>query len=285
MIPFALSKDRKLVSIQEVLPGLACNCICPACESPLIARKGRRNAHHFAHYRNPECPGALESSLHLMAKSILKRKGKIVLPPIFLHGQSSPVEYASLFQFGGVRLEKYQDGLVPDIILETAAKSILVEIAVHHPAGSGKIWKLQRAGLTAIEIDVKAIYLELAGLGKGTDLAVFTDKIVNGIQHKKWLFNPKQHALENRIRAQADRKKVKHRVYHHKEHYLVDACPLYKRFRRNGPRAGRSYANVFLDCLSCRCCFEIEYHKKHVGYRRIVTQPEYVYCLGVIPSS
>ncbi|MCB0634303.1 MAG: hypothetical protein KDD15_31440, partial [Lewinella sp.] len=63
MIPYALSKNGMPVGIQDVPRGLACHCHCPACGAPLIARKGKHKAHHFAHYRQPECTYALESSL------------------------------------------------------------------------------------------------------------------------------------------------------------------------------------------------------------------------------
>ncbi|MCB0633407.1 MAG: hypothetical protein KDD15_26910 [Lewinella sp.] len=280
MIPYALSKNSMPVGIQDVPRGLACNCICPACSAPLIARKGKRKSHHFAHYRQPECTNALESSLHLMAKAVLKRSTKIVLPPIYLHGRERAVEYARLYQYGSVRAEAYLQGMVPDLILETPDNKVLVEIAVSHSSRSDKIWKLQQARLAAIEIDVLDLHLELAGMGKGGDLCAFSEAIIQGIRHKKWLFNPKQHALEYQCRERSDRKKVKHKQFDGRHHHIVESCPEGKRFRRSGPREGCSYANVFSDCLHCSYCFEIEYAKKHVGYRQIATQPAYVYCLG-----
>ena len=281
MIPFALSKENTLVSVAEVPGGLACNCICPHCRAPLIAKKGNRNIHHFAHYRSPECTGALESSLHQLAKSILKREQKLVLPPIFLHTrEQQPFRHARLFQFAGLRLETYLQGMVPDIILETVRERVLVEVAVHHPSRADKIWKLQQARLTALEIDVLSIYHELAGMGKGADLDAFTEYIIHSIRHKHWLFHPQQHAMEYGLRAKANRKPVKHKQFGVHHHYIVGGCPIGKRFRRYGPMDGRSYANVFADCLHCIHCFEIEYHKKHVGYRQVATSPRWVYCLG-----
>ncbi|GAC06206.1 hypothetical protein [Paraglaciecola chathamensis] len=38
-LTFAL-KDNVLVSIANVARGLACECVCPACNGPLIAKKG-----------------------------------------------------------------------------------------------------------------------------------------------------------------------------------------------------------------------------------------------------
>ncbi len=279
MIPYARTENKLMVHIQDVRPGLACNCYCPACGSRLIARKGRRNAHHFAHYRKPECTYALESSLHAMAKSILERSGKIVLPPVYVHYQDKPLTFARLFQFSATRIEQHQNGIVPDIILESAGGEILVEIKVEHASTQGKVWKLQQARLPAIEIDVKTIHFELAGMGKGTDLAAFSESIIHDFRHKKWLFNPKQHAVENRTRQTADSKPVKKRLYNGTYYFTVFGCPRYKRIIPTGHLKGQAYASVFGDCLSCPQCFEIEYHKKHVGYRQIATVPKCVYCM------
>ena len=37
---YAFNADGKLVHISEVEKGKACGCRCPACNEPLIARKG-----------------------------------------------------------------------------------------------------------------------------------------------------------------------------------------------------------------------------------------------------
>ena len=42
---------ERLVHIDEVERGLACNCICPCCEQRMIANKGEKNQHYFSHER------------------------------------------------------------------------------------------------------------------------------------------------------------------------------------------------------------------------------------------
>lgn len=50
LIPYAkLIDDGRLVTIDEVESGLACNCICDGCGAPMVARKGQEKAHHFGH--------------------------------------------------------------------------------------------------------------------------------------------------------------------------------------------------------------------------------------------
>lgn len=61
-------KNGKTVHISEVESGLKCECICPACGEALIARKGKKVIHHFAHKSTEECEYGYQTSLHLVAR-------------------------------------------------------------------------------------------------------------------------------------------------------------------------------------------------------------------------
>lgn len=45
-------KEGKIVHVDSVANGLACDCICPSCNLPVIAYNNpkNKNAHHFQHY-------------------------------------------------------------------------------------------------------------------------------------------------------------------------------------------------------------------------------------------
>ena len=77
-------KDGNIVSIDDVPSGKECGCVCPACGDELIARKGQKRMHHFAHRSNEDCEYGYESSLYLAAKDILSRSEKMVIPPIYV---------------------------------------------------------------------------------------------------------------------------------------------------------------------------------------------------------
>lgn len=69
------SSEGKLVNIDEVENGNACNCFCPACHEPLIAKNnGEIREHHFAHKSGTECEHAYESMLHLYAKEAIQQE-------------------------------------------------------------------------------------------------------------------------------------------------------------------------------------------------------------------
>lgn len=50
LIPFGMKQPgHLLVDVSEVDRGKNCNCICPSCKTPLIARQGDIKEWHFAH--------------------------------------------------------------------------------------------------------------------------------------------------------------------------------------------------------------------------------------------
>ncbi len=74
ILPYArAAAGGRTVHVSAVPRGLACACICPYCEQPLVAKKGDVNEHHFAHHRdNPDCTP--ESWLHAAAKQMLAER-------------------------------------------------------------------------------------------------------------------------------------------------------------------------------------------------------------------
>ncbi len=109
-------RNGKIVSVDEVDSGLACDCLCPACHQPLVAKKGAIKAHHFSHavnnsisrdhnansaelYSAPDCPYALETAIHLMSKQIIKDECRMTLPALHIsvsrqdrHGKTHTLE-------------------------------------------------------------------------------------------------------------------------------------------------------------------------------------------------
>lgn len=69
LLTYAFDKNGDFVSVDEVPTGIACNCTCPACHEPLVAKNGgSKRVHHFAHASGVDCGSAYESMLHIIAK-------------------------------------------------------------------------------------------------------------------------------------------------------------------------------------------------------------------------
>ena len=73
-LTYALNPEGNLVHIDSVPNGNDCGCICPACKKPLQAKNaGRIKKHHFAHQSGVDCPTAVETALHLLAKEKIQK--------------------------------------------------------------------------------------------------------------------------------------------------------------------------------------------------------------------
>lgn len=100
---------NELVHIDVAANGKHCNCLCPHCGAPLVAKnqgeggRYRKNIHHFAHDRGYEpCGQGGMTALHIMAQNILAEEKKVMLPKYTKEYVQHP---ATLQAFEEVRLE------------------------------------------------------------------------------------------------------------------------------------------------------------------------------------
>lgn len=278
-LPFAL-KNGVLTGINEVSSGLSCQCSCPGCGAPLVAKKGGRMIHHFAHKSEADCSNALETALHLKAKDILKNARHFMLPAVHITHNSVPLFPPKLITYDKVILEKKTGRVIPDLMLKTQNKWLIIEIAVEHFTEKEKIKKIRQLGHAAIEIDAAAL---LHRIQKGQQFFQshrFANYLLHSSRYKKWLFNPRQQEIEDELIRSAARKDVRELHFSDKKLYLTENCPRAKNRHQSGYRAGASYANVFRDCLNCDRCITIEYEKHFFGSREVDGKPKKVVCMG-----
>ena len=82
MLTYALSVGTgRMVCIDNVEGGLSCNCCCPKCKEPLIAKKGNGGRQsHFAHKSGSDCHGSYMTALHRMAEQIIQEEKSVMAP-------------------------------------------------------------------------------------------------------------------------------------------------------------------------------------------------------------
>jgi hypothetical protein len=137
--------DGRIVGVDQVANGLACECVCTKCERPLVAAQGDINQHHFRHYADDagsSCGGGQETALHLLAKTIVMEAASIHLPGNEVRDILS------------AELEPTRGDVRPDVLIRTPLGEVAVEIAVEHRTGDAKIERLVAMGLPAAEIDI-----------------------------------------------------------------------------------------------------------------------------------
>lgn len=203
-LEYGLRGDN-VIYIQELITaekGKACNCICPACGKPLIAKLGPHNQWHFAH-DGAECnlAKAQQTALHMLAKEIIEDNKKLLFPGIsikrndFLNEvkdyrvqaripQSIEYRKTSVVNCDSVSLEKKMSNIVPDIVVTAKGRICLIEIAVTHFVDEEKERKIKEIGLPLFEIDLSDLYHS-----KFTRKEL-AEAVLNNPNNRTWILNP-----------------------------------------------------------------------------------------------
>lgn len=202
---FGERTDGSIVHVSEVASGRACLCICPGCAAPLVARKGCKVDHHFAHTGSANgqpCRTGPETALHKFAKEILGRRLRLALPALTLEeGVDRWTRYG-----GGTRafdeavLERRLGDIVPDVIVRRGGRDLIVEFAVTHVCEPAKVDRIR-------EIDVAAVEIDLSRIPRDAGREELEAAILESAP-RAWLHNPLlaegRAELERRRRARAD---------------------------------------------------------------------------------
>ena len=223
LLPFAKRlPDKQFVSPDEVPRGQACNCVCPGCEHPVVAKQGTEKAWHFAHASASDCTNAYEKSVHELAKQLLRER-KLLLVPAFTVAQSAydafgtPISAEELvFDSKLVSLDTCVAGKIvgevaPDLVGALGDREILIEITVFHRLMPDKRERLLQAGIAVIEIDL--------GVFKNIQASreLLEQELFDNAQNRRWIYHPRQVEVASRLMAQLqariDESKVKFEAY------------------------------------------------------------------------
>jgi hypothetical protein len=205
--------------ISMVANGKACNCVCPACNAPLVARNSCQNKKvwHFAHYKLTECIYATQTALHLAAKEIFEKSRKFRIPRLgctlgfhtddphyksggwgVLYDSSYTFMEAKTIPIKRAYLEKKVDSIIPDIIIETGNKKLLVEIYVTHPIDYAKLQKIRELGISTIEINLSTYEGDLSPES-------LKKLIISSTEYKTWAYNNHFDELKTHYQEQHNR--------------------------------------------------------------------------------
>lgn len=163
-IPYG-EQDGSPTHISKVERGLRCDCVCPACKEPLVARKGEVKAHHFAHYPGPNC--SAETVLHTIGKALLYQR---ILEALTDH-RPLPMSWNCTLCFDrhegnlvknitAVSMERSLGSIRPDLTLldaDGSPKSI-VEVVVTHKPEESVLAYVGEHGIALAEFHVASSY-------------------------------------------------------------------------------------------------------------------------------
>lgn len=177
----ALNAEQKIVHIDQVQRGLACNCTCFACGEIVLAKQGDVKEHHFAHVSNKEsCHIQAESILHKYAKQVIEQEKKLYLPSLVNKTES----VRELWNFERVIVEQDLGLIRPDLIVVQNNEFVFIEIAVTSFIDEYKAKQIKSLGVKTVEIDLSMLLKD--------ELIIPSDKvksfILNEIENKTWIY-------------------------------------------------------------------------------------------------
>lgn len=247
-------KDGAGISIEDADRGLKCGCVCPACGEPLVAKKGTKVMHHFAHHSGSTCEYGYETSLHLMAKDILSRTQKITIPAVYVEfpdSDRSPQLYraAQEVAIDHVVLEARYDNFIPDVALYVGPKVLFVEIYVTHAIDSSKLEKLKSAGVSTIEIN-------LSKKDRMITEQELRDILLKVSDEKTWKYNVIADKIATKIYALSDLKNLDDRD----DGIYVNNCPV--KSWLFGKNINADFVN---DCRECAFCYKYFFTHEEEG--------------------
>jgi len=203
-LQIALFDNRILKSIYEVNNGDECNCFCPKCGGELSAKNNNKSENkplepnqkiaHFAHLNGSDCPGSYESSIHKLAKTVIEKSKKLLLPPIYKNSvqltKKQMVYFEKVETEMNIKTEFYK--IIPDAILYLGEKKLLVEFYKTHLVDKSKTKKIKELNENCIEINLNDINPIDCGKVNFKGMSEFLE---NNISSKEWIHNKKTEKL------------------------------------------------------------------------------------------
>ena len=204
---FGVTSEGRVVSVEDVRRGKACDCCCPECGEVLIARQGDVRAWHFAHDSGGGCAGAAEGALHRAAKQLLVEAGVVLVPAleaVASHrlddgrlGEAIVVKPAELWTLTELREEAAVGVYRIDVVGAHDGRPVLIEVAVTHVVDDDKRKALCELGAACFEISLDMHRHES---WSWEDLR---QEVLERPENRRWIFHPEQSMLDEQARCEA----------------------------------------------------------------------------------
>ncbi|EIU4992196.1 MULTISPECIES: competence protein CoiA family protein [Pseudomonas] len=180
----AVDASGRVVSINEVVRGLACGCRCIECNEVVVARQGLQRMHHFSHasHKAP-CEVTPESFLHRYAKQLVKESLGLQLPPQPGHRPDSQ-DQSSWWDFESVKEEPWMGDFRPDLVAELTDGPLLIEFACTSFVDEEKLARIEQLGIRTVEIDLSGLVVTPSAEG----LLEIKRSILHDATLKQWLY-------------------------------------------------------------------------------------------------
>lgn len=206
-IPFGLRPDGSLIDPEAAERGLACNCVCPGCREPLMAKKGDVRVHHFSHVGDHSCKNGQTAALLLAAKQVLQTHRRIEVPDLVVTAMEVPHfgrplqrtarKAQARWDFEAVQLERAIGGHCADVYgIHTDGSAAVVEFRITSQASDEKRRAYRAADLPAVEVDLRPL------VGKSLTLEELAKEICDTAENREWLHHPEAAGIERALKEE-----------------------------------------------------------------------------------
>lgn len=200
---FGRNPTGKIVHVNDVERGAACNAKCPACDKPLIARQGEILAWHFAHADGAACAGAMLAGFAgFIAQKISEGSGVMLPARTLPWGRTErPLSAAQLHRFHKARVDHplKDGGLLVLCENEEDNRALAIHLDLgqrRHPDRSAA----GEAGLSVLSIDLRDLLREIEDPDTATlpEHALVARALIAA--PRRWLFNQSIEVMRQRER-------------------------------------------------------------------------------------
>lgn len=208
-LTYGKASNGRLVHVDEVQRGLACKCICPECGAKLVARKGEKKQHHFAHASGADCGGARMTALHMLAQKIIQEEKKIRTPYYdeYIKNKSKIIEFISVelephYSIQGINR---RPDCVGKVQKDDKIIGLWIEIRVTHKVDDEKQNDIKKLDVNCMEIDLSEL-LHTDYTKETISAALFTE-----IKNKKWIHYPQLFMKNQAAKAAKEKQEAEER--------------------------------------------------------------------------
>jgi hypothetical protein len=236
-IPFGIRKiDGLVVDVHEVSNGRACDCLCPSCKTPLIARQGPKKEWHFAHatmdtYESTKngCEYSFFVSVALMSKQVFAECRSLQVPEYKLRlegtGIYSRLQYfaertitpSRLIELDSCQIDAKLNGIKADVMARV--KDAYLAIYLQHPdksviAASNDDFRRLRIGALSIDLGMIPLVFNQSQCNNSRYKPLLEEFLFRCQQGKRWIYHPRQDKAT--LSAQTELKSLCEKDYSYK---------------------------------------------------------------------
>lgn len=238
------TETGELHSIEDVASGLSCNSICPYCHTRLIARKGEKRSHHFAHETKYDCVFGPAVAVYQAVFKAIQKHRKLYLPDAVLkfdsYKEDELIASAKVLDITDVTYACEDKQFPPTLLVykDSFQLQIILNFNLFYEASDIEALKSH-----AYEKNISILMIDI-----DLDESTITDQMISRI-----IFSPQIYRewIRNKAVDKAYEKyyKVALPAVEFESGYL---CPAQKNMYKN------VYSSRLVDCLYCEYCFSCE---------------------------